>query len=139
MNCLRSAAILLPKDIAAGSTMAPTTKKKNKPSEVGRQLQSGLCAALSALNEIDPAALKEWLADPDFVHIDAEDRALIEHLCASLLPVTRELDVIFDAIEKAGEQLGLLAPHQFRADLAAPISRATLTLVRPIGIDDLTG
>src|SRR3954462_14787041 len=102
--------------------MKPVTKKKNMPSEVGRQLQNGLCAALSALNQIDPAALKEWLPHPDFVHIYAEDRALIEHLCVSLIPVTRELDVIFDAIERAGEQLGLLEPDQFRDASAAPLS-----------------
>jgi hypothetical protein len=113
-----------------------TSQKKNKPSEVALQIKSDICAALLALNQIDPAALNEWLGDPDFAHIDADDRALIESLGANLLPITRELDFVFDTLEKAGEQLGLLAPDQFRAEPTSPPK--ILTFVRrPIDCRDL--
>lgn len=105
-------------------------RKTNKPSEVALQLQSDLCTALSALNQIDPAALNEWLADPDFAHLDADDRALIECLKRNVLPITRELDQVFNTLENAGEQLGLLAPDQFRAEPTSPLPPRKFTLVR---------
>lgn len=91
------------------------TPTKHKLSETARQLQGALCNALSALNEIDPDALKDWLAQADALRMDAADRALIERLLGRLLPRARELDEIFESLETAGEQLGLLDPHQFRA------------------------
>lgn len=93
------------------------TRIATKPnlSDVGRQLRSGLCNALSALNEVDPAALKDWLGQADAMPMPAADRGLIERLLACLSPMARELDAVFETLEAAGEQLGLLDPHLFRA------------------------
>jgi hypothetical protein len=92
------------------------TAQQHKLSDVARQLQSSLGSALSALNHIDPVGLKDWLAHADDVHMAAADRALIESLCACLIPITREIEDVFNTLESAGEQLGLLDAHQFRAE-----------------------
>ncbi len=105
------------------------TRIATKPilSDVGRQLRSGLSRALSALNEVDPAALTDWLGQADALHMPAADRALIERLLTCLAPMAHELEAVFESLEAAGEQLGLLDPHLFRAGPAAePMTAAPM-------------